>query len=151
LAWEPATARGPSRVADPTPRRGCGVKEYRWSTGRKDLRGPDHPWSPTSNEERLAAAGAFPLYPFIYFPFAVPARPRERTERTGRQMGAKKRGAAGGRGAGAKKGRPAKQMKLTDSTDGFLPEIKDPKSVIGVQIEIPGSFWSEFCKSLSAT
>ena len=35
---------------------------------------------------RLAAAGAFPLYPFIYFPFAVPARPRERTECTGRQM-----------------------------------------------------------------
>ena len=28
--------------------------------------------------ERLAAAGAFPLYPFIYFPFADPARPRER-------------------------------------------------------------------------
>ena len=65
-------------------------------------------------------------------------------------MGAKKRGAAGGRGAAAKRGRPRKQMKLTDSTDGFLPEIKDPKSVIGVQIEIPGSFWSEFCKSLTA-
>ena len=42
-------------------------------------------------------------------------------------------------------------MKLTDSAEGFLPEIKDPKSVIGVQIEIPGSFWSEFCKSLTAT
>jgi len=30
------------------------------------------------------------------------------------------------------------QIKLTDSSDGFLPEIKDPKSVVGVQIEIPG-------------
>ena len=66
-------------------------------------------------------------------------------------MGSKKRGAPGGRGGGTKRGRPAKQTKLTDSTDGFLPEIKDPKSVIGVQIEIPGSFWSEFCKSLTAT
>jgi hypothetical protein len=38
--------------------------------------------------ERLAAAGAFPLYPFIYFPFADPARPRERTECTPKLVGA---------------------------------------------------------------
>jgi len=116
------------------------VKDFKYEVARSSV-------EPTSNGEaccrRCVPAVSFHL---------LPLRRSERTECTGRQMGGKKRGAAGGRGGGAKsRGRPPKQMKLTDSAEGFLPEIKDPKSVIGVQIEIPGSFWSEFCKSLTAT
>jgi len=64
LAWEPATARGSSRGADRLPTLAA-LK----STGGVPVRTERNCNSvePTHGE-KLAAAGAFPLYPFIYFP-----------------------------------------------------------------------------------
>ena len=84
MAWEPATARGSSRVADRLPT--LAAAPVLKSTGGVPVRTERNCNSVEPDTEKLAAAGAFPLYPFIYFPFAVPARPRERTECTGRQM-----------------------------------------------------------------
>ncbi len=70
----------------------------------------------------------------FYCPLAVPrerererGRERERTKCTGRKM-RKKRAAGSSTGVGAKKrGRPCKQMKLTDSTDEFLRRSRTPR------------------------
>jgi hypothetical protein len=63
------------------------------------------------------------------FPFAVPARPRERERENGckgRKVGQERRAGKQQRQCAKKKGRPAKQTKLTNSAEGFNPEIKSP-------------------------
>ncbi len=67
LAWEPATTRGSSRVADRLPT--LAAAPVLKSTGGVPVRTERNCNSvePTHGE-KLAAAGAFPLYPFIYFP-----------------------------------------------------------------------------------
>ena len=64
LAWEPATARGSSRVADRLPTLAAPVLK---STGGVPVR-TELQLGGADARRCLAAAGAFPLYPFIYFP-----------------------------------------------------------------------------------
>ena len=66
LAWEPATARGSSRVADRLPT--LAAAPVLKSTGGVPVRTERNCNSWSRHTEKLAAAGAFPLYPFIYFP-----------------------------------------------------------------------------------
>ena len=67
LAWEPATARGSSRVADRLPTLAAPVPKSTGGVPVRTERNNCNSVEPTHGE-KLAAAGAFPLYPFIYFP-----------------------------------------------------------------------------------
>ena len=83
LAWEPATARGSSRVADRLPT--LAAAQVPKSTGGVPVRTELQLGGADTQRSLLPPVRSRCILSFTS-PFAVPARPRERTECTGRQM-----------------------------------------------------------------
>ena len=83
LAWEPATARGSSRVADRLPTLAAPVPK---STGGVPVRTKCNATRGADTRRSLLPPVRSRCILSFTSPFAVPARPRERTECTGRQM-----------------------------------------------------------------
>lgn len=83
MAWEPATARGSSRVADRLPTLAAPVPK---STGGVPVRTKCNATRGADTRRSLLPPVRSRCILSFTSPFAVPARPRERTECTGRQM-----------------------------------------------------------------